>query len=65
MVPSAHVIGLLVNPRFGAEAAEQQRKAVAAAAKELGRELVVQEAATDAEIESGFRSVRQSRALPD
>jgi putative tryptophan/tyrosine transport system substrate-binding protein len=54
MVPSAHVIGLLVNPRFGAEAAERQAQAVTAAAKELGRELVVQEAATDAEIESGF-----------
>jgi putative tryptophan/tyrosine transport system substrate-binding protein len=53
-VPSAHVIGLLVNPRFGAEAAAQQRQAVAAAAKELGRELVVQEAATEAEIESSF-----------
>jgi putative ABC transport system substrate-binding protein len=52
MVPSAHVIGLLVNPRFGGEAAERQ--AVATAAKELGRELVVQEAATDAEIESAF-----------
>src|SRR5665213_80888 len=54
MVPSAHVIGLLVNPRFGAEAAAQQRQAVAAAAKELGRELVAQEAATEAEIESSF-----------
>jgi putative ABC transport system substrate-binding protein len=54
MVPSAHVIGLLVNPRFGAETAERQAQAVATAAKELGRELVVQEAATDAEIESGF-----------
>jgi putative tryptophan/tyrosine transport system substrate-binding protein len=54
MVPAAHVIGLLVNPRFGAEVAAQQRQAVAAAAKELGRELVVQEAATEAEIESSF-----------
>ncbi|MGB9174712.1 MAG: ABC transporter substrate-binding protein, partial [Bradyrhizobium sp.] len=54
MVPSAHVIGLLINPRFGAEAAAQQRLAVTAAAKELGRELVVQEAATEAEIESSF-----------
>jgi putative tryptophan/tyrosine transport system substrate-binding protein len=52
MEPSAHVIGLLVNPRFGAEVTQAQ--AVAIAAKELGRELVVQEAATDAEIESGF-----------
>lgn len=54
MVPAAHVIGLLVNPSFGAEAVAQQRQAVAAAAKELGRELVVQEAATEAEIESSF-----------
>jgi putative tryptophan/tyrosine transport system substrate-binding protein len=54
MVPAARVIGLLVNPRFGADAAAQQRQAVAAAAKELGRELVVQEAATEAEIESSF-----------
>jgi putative ABC transport system substrate-binding protein len=54
MVPSAHVVGLLINPRFGAETAEQQRKALADAAKELGRELVVQEASNDAEIESGF-----------
>jgi putative ABC transport system substrate-binding protein len=53
-VPSAHVIGLLVNPRFGAEAAAQQRQAVTDAAKQLGRELVVQEAATEVEIESSF-----------
>ena len=52
MVPSAHVIGLLVNPRFGGEAAERQ--AVAIAAKELGRELVVQEAATDDGIDAAF-----------
>jgi len=56
MVPSAHVIGLLVNPRFGAETTERQRQlqALAAAAKGLGRELVVQEASTDAEIESAL-----------
>ena len=52
MVPSAHVVGLLVNPRFGTEVVEQHRQA--AAAKALGRELVVQEAATDAEIDAGF-----------
>ncbi len=60
MVPSAHVIGLLVNPRFGAEAAELQRQAVAAAAKALGRELVVQEAATDAEIETSFAAMAKA-----
>src|SRR6478752_6159437 len=49
-VPSAHVVGLLVNPRFGTEVVEQHRQAVAVAAKALGRELAVQEAATDAEI---------------
>jgi putative ABC transport system substrate-binding protein len=53
MVPSAHIIGLLVNPRFGTEVVGQHRQAVAVAAKALGRELVVQEAATDAEIEAG------------
>ena len=54
MVPSAHVVGLLANPRFGTEVVERHRQAVAAAAKALGRELVVQEAATDAEIDAGF-----------
>jgi len=53
MVPSAHVIGLLANPRFGGEVAEQQRQAVAAA-KALDRELVVQEASNDAAIEAAF-----------
>ena len=41
MVPSAHVVGLLLNPRFGAEVADQHLQAVAAAAQTLGRELVV------------------------
>lgn len=56
MVPSARVVGLLINPRFDAETAERQRhaEAVATAAKELGRELVVQEATTDAGIEAAF-----------
>lgn len=54
MVPSAHVVGLLVNPRFGTDAVDQQRRAVATAAKALGKELVVQTATTDAEIETAF-----------
>jgi putative ABC transport system substrate-binding protein len=62
MVPSAHVVGLLVNPRFGAEIAEQQRKTLAAGAKELGRELIVQEAATDAEIEAAFAALAKAGA---
>jgi len=57
MVPSAHAVGLLLNPRFGAEAADQHRKTVAAAAQTLGRELSVQEAATDAQIETAFAAL--------
>ena len=57
MVPSAHLVGLLLNPSFGIEAANQQRQAVAAAAQALGRELIVQGAATDAEIEAGFAAL--------
>lgn len=57
MVPSAHVLGLLLNPRFGVEAADQHRKAVAAAAQTLGRELVVQQASTDTEIDASFASL--------
>jgi putative ABC transport system substrate-binding protein len=57
MVPSAHVVGLLVNPRFGTEPVEQQRQAVATAATTLGHELFVQEATTDAEIEAGFSAL--------
>jgi putative ABC transport system substrate-binding protein len=64
MVPSAHVIGLLVNPRFGGDATErqQQLQTLAAAAKELGRELVVQEAATDAAIEAAFAAFAKAGA---
>jgi len=57
MVPSAHRVGLLLNPNFGVEAADQRRQAIAAAAQALGRELVVQEAATAAEIEVGFAAL--------
>jgi len=53
MVPSAHIVGLLVNPSFRVEATDQYRQAVATAAQTLGRKLVVQEAATDVEIEGG------------
>jgi putative ABC transport system substrate-binding protein len=62
MVPSAHVVGLLVNPRFGTQVVEQQRQAVANAAKALGRELVVQEATTDAEIEAAFAAFAKAGA---
>jgi len=62
MVPSAHVIGLLLNPRFGIEAAEQHRQAVTAAAEKLGREIVLQRATTDAEIEASFAALAKSGA---
>jgi len=54
MVPSAQTAGLLLNPRFGAEAAEQHRQAVTEAAQTLGRKLVVKEATTDAEIDAAL-----------
>jgi len=57
MVPSAHRLGLLLNPSFGTEAVDQFRQSVATAAQSLGRELVVQEAAADAEIEAGFAAL--------
>jgi putative ABC transport system substrate-binding protein len=59
-VPSAHLVGLLLNPRFGAEAASQHRQAVAAAAQSLGRELVVKEAATPAEIDEAFAQLTKA-----
>jgi putative ABC transport system substrate-binding protein len=59
-VPSAHLVGLLLNPRFGAEAASQQRQAITAAAQTLGRELVVREAATPAEIDEGFAELTKA-----
>ena len=62
MAPSAQVVGLFLNPRFGAEAADQHRQAVAAAAQTFGRELVAQAAATDAEIEEGFAALVKAGA---
>jgi putative ABC transport system substrate-binding protein len=60
MVPSAQIIGLLLNPRFGAEVVKQQRHEVTKAAKALARELVVQEAGTDAEIEAAFTALAKA-----
>jgi putative tryptophan/tyrosine transport system substrate-binding protein len=54
MVPSAQTVGLLLNPRFGAEASEQQRQAVTAAAQTLGHKLVIKEATTDTEIDAAL-----------
>ena len=56
MAPSAHRVGLLLNPR-GVEAADQHRSALASASHALGRELIVQEAATDAQIEASFAAL--------
>lgn len=57
LVPSTHVVGLLLNPNFGMEAVDQFRQSVAAAAQSLGRQLVVQNATTDAEIGAGFAAL--------
>jgi putative ABC transport system substrate-binding protein len=58
MVPSARIVGLLLNPRFGTEPAEQLQQA----AKTLSREVVVQSATTDAEIEAAFAALVKSGA---
>jgi putative ABC transport system substrate-binding protein len=57
MAPSARRVGLLLNPRFGVETSEQFRQSVSAAAQSLDRELTVQAAATDAEIEAAFAAL--------
>ncbi len=58
MAPSARIVGLLLNPRFGTEPAEQLQQA----AKTLSREVVVQSATTDAEIEAAFAALVKSGA---
>jgi putative tryptophan/tyrosine transport system substrate-binding protein len=62
LVPSAHRVGLLLNPSFGTEAVDQFRQSVATAAQSLGRELIVQEATTAAEIEAGFAALVKAGA---
>src|ERR1700688_1045226 len=58
MAPSARIVGLLLNPRFGTEPAEQLQQA----AQTLSREVVVQSATTDAEIEAAFAALVKSGA---
>ena len=62
MVPSVQIAGLLLNPRFGAEAAQQHQQSVASAAQALGRKLVVKEAATDADIDAALAGLVESGA---
>ncbi len=57
MAPSARIIGLLLNPSFGAGTAEQQQKTITAAAQMLGRTIMVAKAATDAEIDAAFATL--------
>jgi len=62
MVPSVQTAGLLLNPRFGAEAVQQHQQSVATAAQALGRKLVVKEAATDADIDAALAGLVESGA---
>ena len=57
MVPAAQRVGLLHNPRFGAEASDEFRQSASAAAQSLGHEAVAQAAVTDAEIEAAFATM--------
>jgi putative ABC transport system substrate-binding protein len=65
LVPPARVVGLLLNPAFGMEAFNEFRASVLSAAQSLGRDVIVQSATTDAEIESGFAALNKAgvRAL--
>jgi putative ABC transport system substrate-binding protein len=58
MVPSAHIVGLLLNPRFGTEPAKQLQQA----AQTLSREVVAQSATTDSEIEAAFAALIKAGA---
>lgn len=57
LVPQTRIVGLLLNPTFGTEAVDEFRRSVVSATQLLGRELVVQSATTDAEIDAGFAAL--------
>jgi len=57
LVPSAHVVGLLLNPTFGMQAVNEFQQSLVTAAQSLGRELIVQSATTDAEIDAAFAAL--------
>jgi putative ABC transport system substrate-binding protein len=61
-VPAAHLVGVLLNPRFGIKAADQYRQELASAARTLGRELIVQQATNDSEIEFAFAALVKAGA---
>jgi putative ABC transport system substrate-binding protein len=56
MAPSTRLVGLLLNPGFGNEPANQLQQA----AQTLGRNVVAQSAATDAEIEAVFAAMAKA-----
>jgi putative tryptophan/tyrosine transport system substrate-binding protein len=62
MVPAAQRVGLLHNPRFGAEKSDQFLQSASAAAQSLGREVVAQAGTTDAEIEAAFAAMIEAGA---
>jgi putative ABC transport system substrate-binding protein len=61
LLPAARIIGLLVNPT-NAVAAENQSRAVQAAAQSLGLQLHVLHARVEADFETVFASLAQLRA---
>ena len=61
MLPAARIIGLLVNPT-NAVAAENQSRAVQAAAQSLGLQLHILHARVEADFETVFASLAQLRA---
>jgi putative ABC transport system substrate-binding protein len=62
MVPAKVSVGLLLNPRFGIDVADQHQRAVTAAAKSLGRDLIVRHATNDTEIDASFAALVKAGA---
>jgi putative ABC transport system substrate-binding protein len=60
LVPNAAVIALLVNPNF--PSAESETRETQAAARTLGRNLIILNASTESEIDAAFATLVQQRA---
>ncbi len=59
LVSQADVVGLLINPQSGSDAATQSRD-VSAAAKALGLRLVIESASTEPELDASFASLAKA-----
>lgn len=60
LVPTATTVAVLLNPNFAAAVANMRESE--AAAREIGKELAIFNASTDAEIETAFANIVQARS---